>query len=100
MNEKICGTYWLVNFKGCKYITQGNKPTYSESIGWIRGDRGMLWLLVEGDPPVCKRTTSKTLSGKTVTTEDFADLSFPDIPEKEAVEIEIGKSGRVYTYES
>lgn len=101
MNEKICGTYWLVSFKGRKYITQGDKPAYHESIGWVRGNRSMLWLLVDGNPSrLFKRTTSKTLSGETVTTKDYADLDFPDVPEGEVMEIEIGKSGRVYTYES
>lgn len=101
MNEKICGTYWLVaTSDGSKFITQGEKP---KKIGdmWIKKAQNMAWLYIEGN--LRRRRAhnySTTLNGTNVTSSDYAGLNFPDITNSDdAMEIEIGKSGKVYTYE-
>lgn len=41
VEDKVVGTYWYVLNAGKRWITQGNKPTHSDSGGFIRS--GMVW---------------------------------------------------------
>lgn len=102
MNEKICGTYWLVaTADGSKLVTQGVKP---QRIGdcWMIHPNNTPWLLVDGNSQVWKRFQySRTQKGEPITSAFFVGLDFPELKcTDEPIEIEIGKSGRVYTYES
>lgn len=102
MNEKLCGTYWLVAMSdGSKFITQGEKPKRASDT-WIKKSRNMAWLCVEGDLQRWRAYNySITSNGTAVTSSDYTKLNFPDIKSSDdAMEIEIGKSGKVYTYES
>lgn len=103
MNEKICGTYWLVAMPdGSKFITQGKSKPIRSSDSWVKTrSSDMHWLFVEGDDSKWKvLRISRTNAGNIVTTPDYKDVNFPDITWKDdPMEIEIGKSGRVYTYE-
>lgn len=97
INEKLCGTFWLVKSNGKKYITQGDKPI-NTMLGWKRRLGNTPWLCVEGEPDNFNISTTK--EGNGIESSDYKNISFPDPKEGEALEIEIGKSGRVYTYES
>lgn len=101
MNEKICGTYWLVKIKdGSKFLTQGKKPK-GDGDCWLKPVGNTPWLCVEGNFAKWRsRTISRTLDGTPVESSDYKDINFPDTEGFEPIEIEIGKSGRVYTYES
>lgn len=100
MKDIIPGTYWLVaDEDGNRSICQGGKPKRLLG-GWVcqsRGDSGpMKWISIDSN------IHDKANKGeRIVTKEDFEGLNFPKISFKESpVEIEIGKTGRVYTYES
>lgn len=102
MDQKICGTYWLIATKsGNKFVSQGEKPVRSGET-WRKHPKNMGWLQVEPTAyPLSIHNLAVTLKGDIVTSSDYKDISFPDISfDDEPMEIEIGKSGRVYTYES
>lgn len=92
VEDKIVGTYWYVLNNGKRWITQGNKPTHSDSGGFIRSGEGMGWLSLD-DKDYTYRDRTK------ITSSDFNSINFPDIEPEVPVEIEIVKSGRVYVYE-
>lgn len=103
MNKKICGTYWLVAVPdGSKFITQGDTPPVRSGNSWIKTANSMRWLCVEENMtkwPLLR--ISETNKGDIVRSCDYKDVNFPDITFNDnPMEIEIGKSGRVYTYES
>ena len=101
MKNDICGTYWLCrNDSGNIWLTQGNRPTkttggfqYNHTkdteLGWLQlynkdGDEEEDWSYKDGNK---------------VKSSDYHHLKFPEVPKGECIEIEIGKSGRVYTYD-
>ena len=100
MDDRIIGTWWLVALKnGNRYLTKANKVTRRASggfahspgqmKGWVGLDDSTQGVLIteEGD--------------KKVKPEDFKGLNFPEVTyETSPIEIEIGKSGRIYTYDS
>ena len=100
IDEKICGTYWLVAMPdGTKYITTGEKPV-KMNLNWSRSKGSIPWIPVECKDPLIL-SLHKMFKAKELTLLDFKGLKFPDITfDNEPIEIEIGKSGRVYTYES
>ena len=99
MEDRIIGTWWLVALKdGRRYLTKASKVirraggsfTHSsdQMSGWVGLDDGLQGLLFT------KEGTKKVKS------EYFKGLNFPEITnETSPIEIEIGKSGRVYTYD-
>ena len=99
MKDNIAGTYWLVaNEDGHRLICQGNKPIKTPwNMGWILRNPPMGWLAIDEDCPYHKATKRYD---QLLTRGDFQDLNFPEITFLDGpVEIEIGKSGRVYTYD-
>lgn len=100
MKDIIPGTYWLVaDQDGNRSICQGEKPKCLLG-GWVcstkRDSNLMKWISLDCD------VHDKAKKGeKIVTREDFKGLNFPKVSnENSPIEIEIGKTGRVYTYES
>ena len=100
MEDRIIGTWWLVALKsGKKYLTKASEVTIlgdhegfvhspGQMKGWVGLDDDTQWALItkEGD--------------KKVKPEYFKGLNFPEVTnETSPIEIEIGKSGRVYTYD-
>ena len=98
MEDIIIGTWWLVALKdGKRYLTKASKVTRmggsfghspGQMKGWVGLDDGLQGALIteEGD--------------KKVKPEYFKGLNFPEVTnETSPIEIEIGKSGRVYTYD-
>lgn len=96
MKDIIAGTYWLVaNKDGIRAICKGKKPKRTET-GWVIENPEMGWITLDNDFHVRVKYKDKILSKS-----DFQDLVFPKISyEENPMEIEIGKSRRVYTYES
>lgn len=97
MKEILAGTYWLVADKdGSRAICKGKKPKGIGNFGWVIESPEMGWISLDDNV----HTTAKC-KDKIFIKRDFQDLVFPKISYEESpVEIEIGKSGRVYTYES
>lgn len=97
MKDSIAGSYWMVaDRNGDRAICQGEKPKKMECLdGWKAVNPTMGWITLDNDLYVRARRKDKILSKS-----DFQDLIFPKISfEESPMEIEIGKSGRVYTYE-
>lgn len=95
MKEILAGTYWLVaNKDGSRAICKGKKP---KGIGgWVIERPEMGQITLDNDIHVRAKYKDKILNKS-----DFQGLVFPKISYEESpMEIEIGKSGRVYTYES
>lgn len=99
MEDRIIGTWWLVAVEnGKRYLTKASKVTRTaigfkhspgQMKGWVGLDDGLQGTLItkEGD--------------KKVKPEYFKGLNFPEVTyETSPIEIEIGKSGRIYTYDS
>lgn len=97
MKEILAGTYWLIaNKDGSRAICKGKKPKVIGKFGWVIEGPEMGWITLDNDAHVRAKYKDKIISKK-----DFQDLVFPKISYNESpMEIEIGKSGRVYTYES
>lgn len=97
MKEILAGTYWMVSDgNGNRAICQGGKPKKEGEYGWSTENPDMGWITLDNDIHTRAKRGDKIL-GKS----DFQGLTFPKISYEESpVEIEIGKSGRVYTYES
>lgn len=97
MKEILAGTYWLVADKdGSRAICKGKKPKEVGNLAWVVESPEMGWISLDNNIHIRAKYKDKILSK-----EDFKDLVFPKISYEESpVEIEIGKSGRVYTYES
>lgn len=93
MKEILAGTYWLVaNGDGSRAICKGKKPKGIGKFGWVIERSEMGWITLDNDVHVRAKYRDKS---------DFQGLVFPKISYEESpMEIEIGKSGRVYTYES
>lgn len=101
MKNEIAGTYWLCKYKNELWLTQGNRPTKSKE-GYFSynhtKDTELGWLqLYDKDGEKVDDWSIK--DGEKVKSFDYHHLKFPEVPEGECIEIEIGKSGRVYTYE-
>lgn len=96
MKEILVGTYWMVaNGDGTRAICQGGKPTKTENFGWVTNNPDMGWITIDDNLHTRAKRGDKILSKN-----DFQDLIFPEISYEESpIEIEIGKSGRVYTYD-
>ena len=96
MKDSIAGTYWLVaNEDGSRAICKGTKPIGIGS-GWLTESSEMGWITLDKDIHVRAKYIDKIINKS-----DFQGLVFPNISYEESpMEIEIGKSGRVYTYES
>ena len=99
MDDRIIGTWWLVALKnGNRYLTKANKVTSinigldhspEQMRGWVGLDDGLQGLLFTKE------------GTKQVKSEYFKGLNFPEVTnETSPIEIEIGKSGRIYTYDS
>ena len=97
MKDSIAGTYWLVaNGDGSRAICKGKKPNGIGKFGWVIDSPEMGWITLDNDIHVRAKYRDKIINKS-----DFQDLVFPKISYEESpIEIEIGKSGRVYTYES
>lgn len=97
MKEILAGTYWLVaNKDGSRAICKGKKPKGIGGLGWVIECPEMGWITLDNDVHVRAK-----YRGKIIDKSDFQGLVFPKISYEESpMEIEIGKSGRVYTYES
>lgn len=92
MKESLAGTYWLVCSCGKRYITQGNKPERSTGESFKRSGKGIGW--------VCIDDNSFNIIVGNPTLKDFEGVKFPNVTYEESpIEIEIGKSGKVYIYE-
>ena len=97
MKEILAGTYWLVaNGDGSRAICKGKKPKRIEKFGWVIDSPEMGWITIDNDVHVRAKYRDKIIDKS-----DFQGLVFPKISYEESpMEIEIGKSGKVYTYES
>ena len=98
MDDRIIGTWWLVALKnGNRYLTKANKVT-SVNIGFGHSPEQMRgWV---GLDDYTWGTLITKEGDKKVKPEYFKDLNFPEVTnETSPIEIEIGKSGRVYTYD-
>lgn len=96
MKDSIAGTYWLVaNEDGSRAICRGKEPMKG-CFGWIIESPKMGWITLDKDIHV-----RAIYRDKIINKSDFQGLVFPNISYDESpMEIEIGKSGRVYIYES
>lgn len=97
MKDSIAGTYWLVaNGDGSRAICKGKKPKRIEKFGWVIDSPEMEWITLDNDIHVRAKYRDKIIDKS-----DFQGLVFPKISYEESpMEIEIEKSGKVYTYES
>ena len=97
MKDSIAGTYWLVaNGDGSRAICKGKKPKRIEEFGWVLDSPEMVWITLDNDIHVRAKYRDKIIDKS-----DFQGLVFPKISYEESpIEVEIGKSGKVYTYES
>lgn len=98
MEDLIIGTWWLVALKnGKRYLTKASKVfrmggSFSHSPGQMKG-----WVGLDDD---LQGTLTTKEGDKRVKPEYFTGLNFPEVTnETSPIEIEIGKSGRVYTYD-
>ena len=96
MKEILAGTYWLVaNGDGSRAICKGKKPKGIGKFGQVIERPEMGWITLDNDVHVRAKYRDKIINKS-----DFQGLVFPKISYEESpMEIEIGKSGRVYTYE-
>ena len=99
MKDYITGTWWLVaNSSGKRYITKA-KEVVSVGGGFMHSPDQM-WGWAGLDNDVCGILLTNKGNVK-IKPEYFKDLNFPEVTkETSPIEIEIGKSGRVYTYDS
>ena len=98
MEDLIIGTWWLVALKnGKRYLTKARKVT-STSRGFIHSPGQMKgWVGLDDN---VQGTLITKEGDKKVKPEYFKNLNFPEVTnETSPIEIEIGKSGRVYTYD-
>ena len=97
MKEILAGTYWLVaNGDGSRSICKGKKPKEIVKSASLVESPEMGWISLDTD--MHRRAKYRD---KIINKSDFQGLVFPKISYEESpIEIEIGKSGRVYTYES
>lgn len=100
MEDRIIGTWWLVALKsGKRYLTKASEVTilgdpegFVHSPGQMKG-----WVGLDDDTQGALITKE---GDKKVKPEYFKGLNFPEVTnETSPIEIEIGKSGRVYTYD-
>ena len=100
MEDIIIGTWWLVALKnGRRYLTKASKVTSLRNHGGFIHSPGQMKGWVGLDDNVQGTLITKE-GDKKVKPEYFKDLNFPEVTnETSPIEIEIGKSGRVYTYD-
>ena len=99
MEDRIIGTWWLVALdNGKRYLTKASKVTrriggsFTHSADQMKG-----WVGLDDD---LQGTLITKEGDKKVKPEYFKGLNFPEVTnETSPIEIEIGKSGRVYTYD-
>lgn len=99
MEDRIIGTWWLVALKnGKRYLTKASKVT-SVNIGFGHSPEQMRgWVGLDDDTQGVLITKE---GNKRIKPEYFKGLNFPEVTyETSPIEIEIGKSGRIYTYDS
>ena len=94
MKEILAGTYWLVaNGDGSRAICKGKKPKEIGKSAWVIERPEMGWITLDNDIHVRAKYRDKIINKS-----DFQGLVFPKISYEESpMEIEIGRSGRVYT---
>lgn len=101
MDDRIIGTWWLVALKnGNRYLTKANKVTIVEDQGGFKHPPGQMtgWVGLDDDTQGVLITKE---GNKRIKPEYFKGLNFPEVTyETSPIEIEIGKSGRIYTYDS
>ena len=98
MKEIVAGTYWLIaNGDGSRAICkEKKKPKEIGKSAWVIERPEMGWITLDNDIHVRAKYRDKIINKS-----DFQGLVFPKISYEESpIEIEMGKSGRVYTYES
>lgn len=98
MEDLIIGTWWLVaTSSGKRYITKAKK-VISVNGGFLHStDQMKGWVGLDDD---FQGTLITKEGDKKVKPEYFKGLNFPEVTkETSPIEIEIGKSGRVYTYD-
>ena len=97
MKEILAGTYWLVaNGDGSRAICKGKKPKGIGKSAWVIERPEMGWITLDKDIHVRAKYRDKIINKS-----DFQGLVFPKISYEESpMEVEIEKSGKVYTYES
>lgn len=99
MEDRIIGTWWLIaTSSGKRYITKakevisvngGFRHSPGQMKGWVGLDDNTQGVLITKE------------GNKKVKPEYFKGLNFPEVTyETSPIEIEIGKSGRIYTYDS
>lgn len=99
MEDRIIGTWWLVALKnGNRYLTKASKVTRRIGGSFTHSpDQMMGWVGLDDD---VQGTLITKEGDKKVKPEYFKGLNFPEVTnETSPIEIEIGKSGRVYTYD-
>lgn len=97
IDNKIVGKYWLCrNESGSLWLVQGRKPVSDNDGGYIAryNKDSMHWLELTDDEDYSVK------DGVKVRSTDYAELDFPSITYEDGpLEIEIGRSGKVYYYE-
>ena len=99
MEDLIIGTWWLVaTSSGKRYITKAKKVISVNGAFLHSTDQMRGWVGLDDD---LQGTLITKEGDKKVKPEYFKGLNFPEVTkETSPIEIEIGKSGRVYTYDS
>ena len=98
MDDRIIGTWWLVALKnGKRYLTKASKIIKVGSSFIHSPDQMKGWVGLDDDTQGALITEE---GDKKVKPEYFKGLNFPEVTDETGpIEIEIGKSGRVYTYD-
>lgn len=100
MEDRIIGTWWLVALEnGNRYLAKASKVTIVEDFKGFKHSPGQMkgWVGLDDDTQGALITKE---GDKKVKPEYFKGLNFPEVTyETSPIEIEIGKSGRVYTYD-
>lgn len=100
MEDRIIGTWWLVALKnGNRYLTKASKVTIVGDQGGFKHPPGQMngWVGLDDDTQGVLITKE---GNKRIKPEYFKGLNFPKVTyETSPIEIEIGKSGRAYTYD-
>lgn len=94
MEDRIIGTWWLVaTTKGNRYIGRADKVIKDKRGFLLTGNKECPWIGLDDN-------RAGILNGEKVNKDSFKHINFPEVTyETSPIEIEIGKSGRVYTYD-
>lgn len=99
VDPRIVGTYWLVaNCNGERYIVRGKKPVPVEGRNtWISPNPEIGWIPLDGESSIKYAPSAEG----PIPVRLYKKLNFPKISyDDDPIEIEIGQTGRVYTYET